>query len=67
MVPSSGPGPRRSGNVGLLNVTILELELHRHRHQQPRAAEQVNAPSSPNNPATVPAMLPTRFHRLFKP
>jgi len=27
----------------------------------------VNAPSSTNNPVTVPATLPTRFYRLFKP
>jgi hypothetical protein len=27
----------------------------------------VNAPSGTNNPATVPATLPMRFHRLFKP
>ena len=27
----------------------------------------VNAPSGTNNPATVPATLPTRFYRLYKP
>jgi hypothetical protein len=27
----------------------------------------VNAPSGTNNPATVPATLPTRFSRLLKP
>jgi hypothetical protein len=27
----------------------------------------VNAPSGTNNPATVPASLPARFYRLFKP
>lgn len=27
----------------------------------------VNAPSGTNNPATVPATLPARFYRLFKP
>jgi hypothetical protein len=27
----------------------------------------VNAPSGTNNPATVPAALPARFYRLFKP
>ncbi len=27
----------------------------------------VNAPSGTNNPATVPATLPVRFYRLFKP
>ena len=27
----------------------------------------VNAPTGPTNPATVPATLPTRFYRLFKP
>ena len=27
----------------------------------------VNAPSGTNNPATVPAPLPARFYRLFKP
>jgi hypothetical protein len=27
----------------------------------------VNAPSGTNNPATVPARLPARFYRLFKP
>ena len=27
----------------------------------------VNAPSGPTNPATVPATLPARFYRLFKP
>jgi hypothetical protein len=26
-----------------------------------------NAPSGTNNPATVPATLPTKFYRLFKP
>jgi hypothetical protein len=26
-----------------------------------------NAPSGTNNPATVPATLPARFYRLFKP
>ena len=26
-----------------------------------------NAPSGPTNPATVPATLPARFYRLFKP
>ena len=28
--------------------------------------KRVNAPSGTNNPATVPATLPTRFYRLFK-
>lgn len=27
----------------------------------------VSAPSGTNNPATVPATLPARFYRLFKP
>jgi hypothetical protein len=27
----------------------------------------LNAPSGTNNPATVPATLPARFYRLFKP
>ena len=27
----------------------------------------VNAPSGTSNPATVPATLPARFYRLFKP
>jgi uncharacterized delta-60 repeat protein len=27
----------------------------------------VNAPSGPTNPATLPATLPARFYRLFKP
>ena len=27
----------------------------------------VTAPSGTNNPATVPATLPARFYRLFKP
>jgi hypothetical protein len=26
-----------------------------------------NSPSGPTNPVTVPATLPTRFYRLFKP
>ncbi len=29
-------------------------------------ATRVDAPSGTNNPATVPATLPTRFYRLFK-
>ena len=27
----------------------------------------VNAPTGTNNPGTVPATLPARFYRLFKP
>lgn len=32
-----------------------------------RTANWVNAPSGTNNPATVPATLPKKYYRLFKP